>query len=192
MIIRELSTWKGTRLIARMALVDESQYTHSHWAQGAESIQICYLTRIEKLIVEIRRSYDRFISVTGFPMLISHLYIACFFCNSLSSISPWLPLMFQVHECVNANHLHVIEIWRHLRDNRRHHPCKIRLYRSRQHFVTVAVFFTAVIIAITWWRHQMVTFSALLALCAVIHRSLVNSLHKGQWRGALVFSLVCT
>ena len=34
-------------------------------------------------------------------------------------------------------------------------------------------------------------FSALLALCAGIHRSPVNSLHKGQWRGALMFSLIC-
>ena len=25
-----------------------------------------------------------------------------------------------------------------------------------------------------------------------IHRSSVNSLHKGQWRGALMFSLICT
>ena len=40
-----------------------------------------------------------------------------------------------------------------------------------------------------WWRHQMETFSALLALC---HRSPVNSPHKGQWRGALMFSLICT
>ena len=30
-----------------------------------------------------------------------------------------------------------------------------------------------------WWRHQMETFSALLALC-----------HKGHWRGALMFSLI--
>ena len=41
------------------------------------------------------------------------------------------------------------------------------------------------------WRHQMETFPALLALCAGIHRSPVNSPHKGQWRGALVFSLIC-
>ena len=27
--------------------------------------------------------------------------------------------------------------------------------------------------------------------CAGIHRSPVNSLHKGQWRGALEFSLIC-
>ena len=39
-----------------------------------------------------------------------------------------------------------------------------------------------------WWRHQMKTFSALLALCA---GSPVNSPHKGQWRGALMFSLIC-
>ena len=44
---------------------------------------------------------------------------------------------------------------------------------------------------IPWWRHQMETFSALLAVCAGIHRSPVNSPHKGQWRGALMFSLVC-
>ena len=91
-----------------------------------------------------------------------------------------------------------------------------------------------------WWRHQMETFSALLAYCAGnspvtwswqpqyrltvlsawwlqiswhifchddvikwkhfprywpfvrgIHRSPVNSPHKGQWRGALMFSLIC-
>ena len=44
----------------------------------------------------------------------------------------------------------------------------------------------------SWWRHQLDTFSALLAICArVIHRSAVNSPHKGQWRGALMFSLIC-
>ena len=42
-----------------------------------------------------------------------------------------------------------------------------------------------------WWRHQMETFSALLALCAEISPVPVNSPHKGQWRGALMFSLIC-
>ena len=42
-----------------------------------------------------------------------------------------------------------------------------------------------------WWRHQMGTFSVLLAVCA-IHRSPVNSPHKGQWRGTLMFPLICT
>ena len=41
------------------------------------------------------------------------------------------------------------------------------------------------------WRHQMETFSALLGICAGIHRSPVNSPHKDQWRGALMFSLIC-
>ena len=34
-------------------------------------------------------------------------------------------------------------------------------------------------------HHQMETFSALLAICAG------NSPHKGQWRGALMFSFIC-
>ena len=42
-----------------------------------------------------------------------------------------------------------------------------------------------------WWRHQMETFSALLALCARNSPVPVNSPHKGQWRGALMFSLIC-
>ena len=53
--------------------------------------------------------------------------------------------------------------------------------------------------SLSWWRHQMETFSALLAICAGnspgmrgIHRSPVNSPHKGQWRGALMFSLIYT
>ena len=43
-----------------------------------------------------------------------------------------------------------------------------------------------------WWRHQMKTFSALLAICA--GNSPVTGefpAHKGQWRGALMFSLIC-
>ena len=36
-----------------------------------------------------------------------------------------------------------------------------------------------------WWRHQMETFSAYLATCAG------NSPVAGQWRGALVFSVIC-
>ena len=41
----------------------------------------------------------------------------------------------------------------------------------------------------TWSRHQMETFSAWLAICA--GNSPVNSARKGQWRGALMFSLIC-
>ena len=42
-----------------------------------------------------------------------------------------------------------------------------------------------------WWRHELETFSALLAICAGNSPSPVNSPHKGQWRGALMFSLIC-
>ena len=38
----------------------------------------------------------------------------------------------------------------------------------------------------------METFSALLALCAGNSPVPVNSPHKGQWRGAMMFSLICT
>ena len=44
---------------------------------------------------------------------------------------------------------------------------------------------------VTWWRHQMETFSAKLALCVGISPVPVNSPHKSQWRGALIFSLIC-
>ena len=42
-----------------------------------------------------------------------------------------------------------------------------------------------------WWRHQMKTFSALLALCAGNSPVPGNSPHNGQWRRALMFSLIC-
>ena len=41
-----------------------------------------------------------------------------------------------------------------------------------------------------WWRHQMETFTVLLALCAGNSPVTVNSQHKGQWRGAVMFSLI--
>ena len=44
---------------------------------------------------------------------------------------------------------------------------------------------------LSWWRHQMETFSALLAICAGNSPVPVNSPHKGQWCGALMFSLIC-
>ena len=46
--------------------------------------------------------------------------------------------------------------------------------------------FTLCDIKCSWWRHQMETFSALLAIW-----SPVNSPHRGQWRGALMFFLIC-
>ena len=42
----------------------------------------------------------------------------------------------------------------------------------------------------TWWRHQMETVSALLAICAGNSPVPGEFPHKGQWRGALMFSLI--
>ena len=42
-----------------------------------------------------------------------------------------------------------------------------------------------------WWRHQMQTFSVLLALCVANSPAPVNFSLKCQWRGALMFSLIC-
>ena len=42
-----------------------------------------------------------------------------------------------------------------------------------------------------WWRHQMETFPRYWSFVRGIHRSPVNSPHKGQWRGTLMFSLIC-
>ena len=47
------------------------------------------------------------------------------------------------------------------------------------------------IICISWWRHQMATFYALLTFVSGNHRLPVSSPHKGQWRGAVMFSLIC-
>ena len=42
----------------------------------------------------------------------------------------------------------------------------------------------------TWWR-KCKHFPRYWPLVRGIHRSPVNSPHKGQWRGALMFSLIC-
>ena len=44
---------------------------------------------------------------------------------------------------------------------------------------------------LSWCRHQMEAFSALLAICAGNSPVTGEFPHKGQWRGALMFSLIC-
>ena len=43
----------------------------------------------------------------------------------------------------------------------------------------------------TWWRHQMKTLPRCWPFVRGIHQSPVYSSHKDQWRGALMFSLIC-
>ena len=45
--------------------------------------------------------------------------------------------------------------------------------------------------ASTWWRHKWKHFPCYWPFVRGIHRWPVNSSHKGQWRGALVLSLIC-
>ena len=47
-------------------------------------------------------------------------------------------------------------------------------------------------IRLPWWRHQIETFPRNWPFVLEIHRSPVNSPHKGKWRWALMFSLICT
>ena len=43
----------------------------------------------------------------------------------------------------------------------------------------------------SWWRHQLEFFSASLTFC-VCHALVTGEFpHKGQWRGTLIFSLIC-
>ena len=43
----------------------------------------------------------------------------------------------------------------------------------------------------SWWRHQWKHIPRYWPFVRVIHRSTANSPHKGQWRGVLMFSLIC-
>ena len=63
------------------------------------------------------------------------------------------------------------------------HPCHEIPPVLRDHVIQWSLY--TGFIVLLWWRHQMETFSALLALWPV------NSPHKGQWSGALMFSLIC-
>ena len=48
-----------------------------------------------------------------------------------------------------------------------------------------------IVLGAAWWRHQMETFPRYWPFVRGPHRSPANSPHKGQWRGALMFSLIC-
>ena len=63
--------------------------------------------------------------------------------------------------------------------------CVIELCRS------IRLAFIVCYIMHAWWRHPMETFSALLAFCAGNSPVPVNYPHKCQWRGALMFFLIC-
>ena len=57
----------------------------------------------------------------------------------------------------------------------------------------IHVWWVFAICNVSWWRHQIKWkyFPCYWPFVWGIHRSTVNSPHKGQWRGALMFSLIC-
>ena len=74
--------------------------------------------------------------------------------------------------------------------------CFIILGELSKRFLWYRIFADVNIISLyvkyfAWWRHQMETFSTLPAPVRWIHRWPVNSPHKGQWRGTLMFSFIC-
>ena len=46
-------------------------------------------------------------------------------------------------------------------------------------------------IVITWWHHQVENLPCYWPFVREIHQLSINSPHKGQWHGALMFSLIC-
>ena len=56
--------------------------------------------------------------------------------------------------------------------------------RNQLSHIWISNCITQNIVGCTWWRYQMETSSALLAICA--------GNFQGHWRGALMFSLICT
>ena len=84
-------------------------------------------------------------------------------------------------------------------------PCGLALICARSPAATVMTFGwtwslllsllvpllgTCIFYSESLWRHQTETFSASLAICAGISPIPVNSPQKGQWRGALMISLI--
>ena len=111
---------------------------------------------------------------------------------NISQVSPWQITSFSIRFI--TNHSNVTEIcltspadslvmFGHLQASSLSY-CQICFLRVNINFVVLYI----VSLLPSWWRHQMETFSALLFLCT--GNSPVNSPHKGQWRGALLFSLV--
>ena len=101
-------------------------------------------------------------------------------------VSRFLILTFTMN-AVGHRNLYVVIHW----------PCSWHLFYTMGKYTnpcgmivtTAPVFRCSNVIA--WWRNQMETFSALLALCEGFHRSPLDSPDKGQWRRVLMYSLNC-
>ena len=69
------------------------------------------------------------------------------------------------------------------------------MYWALLHTVNICLVFTTQecqLLSMLWWCYQMEIFSALLAFCMGNSPVTGEFPHKGQWSGALMFSLICT
>ena len=70
-------------------------------------------------------------------------------------------------------------------------PSQMATNAANLHAMMSSCCYSDMIYRMAWWRHQMKHFPRYWPFVRGIHRSSVNSPHKGQWRGALMFSLIC-
>ena len=70
--------------------------------------------------------------------------------------------------------------------------CETAAIMPRGRCVKATAFTKNPLVRFSFWRHQMVKgFQRHWPLAREIHQSPVNSPHKGQWRGALMFFFIC-
>ena len=106
-------------------------------------------------------------------------------------------VQWKLLNCLNSTQIFTMTSHeRHGVSNHRQPECLFNnLFRltsqKKKHDITETVWRTPPL-ADTWWRHQMETFRCCWPFVRGIHRSPVNSPYKGQWRRALMFSLMCT
>ena len=136
---------------------------------------------------------------------VAHPYTYAFICRSFYKscylCSPYLHTVLNWHWYINSYH-HYIIWYTHLNFCRITALfCSIYIlfqnyismytFSSFFHCTTENMFQTRMIIAYSWWRHQRKHFLRYWTFVRVIYRSSVRSPHNGQWRGALVYSLIC-
>ena len=111
----------------------------------------------------------------------------------------WIPLT--KGQCGNVyiawRHRDAVSIqWRHderdrFSNHRRPDGLLNRLFRRRSKKIS-KLRVNSWSLAFAWWRHQMELFSAFLAICVGNSPVPGEFPHKGQWRGALMFTMICT
>ena len=92
-----------TTLLCLTTLLNRLRNTLTYCDLGPDSIWRCHLTSIGNPIVEIRRSYDRLISTTVFPIPVR--------CNLYIASGPWCVLMAQ---CLSSSRTSTRSWWRRL------------------------------------------------------------------------------